>query len=60
MLYGKKIIPSTINGTYIWRLRNLSTRIGCIYIGIDNENGLNTQKNFSDSFEKRGLFICTK
>ena len=33
----KKVISSIINDTYIWKLKNLSTNLGGIFIGIANE-----------------------
>ena len=33
-LYGKKLIPSTMNGTYSWRYRIIGSYVGDTFIGI--------------------------
>ena len=35
-VYGKYVIPSTINATYIWKFKNIGTKIDFLRIGIDN------------------------
>ena len=47
--YGKKVISSIINGTYIWKLKNLSTNLGGIFIGIANETAIDTNFAATDS-----------
>ena len=34
--YGKKVISSTMNGIYIWKLKIISTKIATTVIGIDD------------------------
>ena len=57
--YGKKIISSTQNGTYIWTLQNISKNTGAlgqfINIGIDNANCSNINQGFHSS-DKRAQY----
>ena len=46
--YGKKIISSMKNGTYIWKIKILNID-GHAYIGIDNANAQFIESNFSFS-----------
>ena len=36
--YGKRIIPSIDNNTYIWKLKTIQNSTISVYIGIDNSN----------------------
>ena len=54
--YGKKIISSTQNGTYVWTLQNISKNddemLIFINIGIDNANCLNINEGFHGSSKR--------
>ena len=48
-VYGKRIISSTFNGTYIWKIQSIGDNTYKTYIGIDDAKAMFVEKDYSNS-----------
>ena len=50
--YGKRVIPSTSNDTFIWKLKMLNPQLCALNIGIDNAEAKFINGNLYDNKQK--------